>query len=394
MKRAASFFDRVEVFGLVVLLASLPLSEALKSAGIALAVLGYLGKSASGVRPSVGARAPAWALLAFVGAAALSVVAARPELRQPGELFTLGMTVAPFFLVADACSRPGRRRVLAFAIVAGCAFAAIDGYVTYMTGDAHRLALGSVENPVPAAEYLGATLALATALLIAEVGAPLAGPLTGFACGATAIALILTRSRGPLFGAAAGVVMVLGAGLRRRAYALLLLLAVVISATWFALANPESRMSGGAALDSSSASFRLVTWRAATELIAERPMLGHGLGTFAEMGVIYQDEASRAAVENAHNTWMHAGSETGILGAGALTAFLVLGMLAIARSLRCEDRMGRAVSVGALGAVASLAIAGLFSVTTDAEPGMLLFALMALGQLAPAAGLPRAVGGA
>jgi O-antigen ligase len=390
VNRASSLFERLEAAGLVILLVGLPLSEALKSLGLGLALLGYVGRAAISARPpSVGRRGPALALAVYLAVAALSVIHAAPGLRRPGDLFVLGMTVAPFFLVADVCSLAGRRRMLAFAVATGCAVAALDGYIGFMTGHEYRLSLGSIENAVPAAEYLGASLAFVAALIIVEVGSPLAGPLLALACGAAAISLFLTRSRGPMFGAAAGVALVLAAALRRRVYAALLLLTIVVAAAWFAVANPESRMSGGTFLDSDSASFRLSTWRAAAELITERPFLGHGLGTFAELGVTFRNSEGRVAVENAHSTWVHAATETGLVGAGALTLFLVLGMMTIAASLGKQDAAGRAISIGALGAVVALAIAGIFSVTIDAEPGMLFFALMALGQRPVPAGARR-----
>jgi O-antigen ligase len=393
LNRVGSVFDRVETFGLVVLLAGLPLSEALKSAGLALAVLGFAGKVASGSRPSVGARAPAWALITFVAVAALSIAFAEPGLRQPGELLTLGMTVAPFFLVADVCRGSLRRGALALAVVAGCAVAGVDGLFDLSAGGGHRLALGSVENPVPAAEYLGACLALTLGLLIAESGSRARAVCAVLAGALFSVCLLLTKSRGPMIGTAAGGVLVLAAGLRKKIYAALLMLAIVVAAVWFAAANPESRMSGVGLTGSRSASYRVYTWRETTQLIADRPILGHGFGNFAELGVVYEDEAWKLGVENAHSTWMHAACETGLLGAGVLTAFLVLGMVAIARGVGPGGGTQAAVSLGALGGVAALTLAGVFSVTTDAEPGMLLFALMALGQRAASTGIRGDTGG-
>jgi O-antigen ligase len=391
--RAASAFDRIETFGLIVLLAGLPLSEALKSVGLALSVLGFIGKAASGVRPSVGHRAPALALLVLFVVAGLSIAFAEEHLRQPGELVTLAMTTAPFVLVADVCRGSRRRLLLSLVVIAGCAVAAAEGLIDFLTGGAHRLGLGSVENPVPAAEYLGACLVLAVGLLVGNLGPRVRAALVAAAGPLFAVTLLLTRSRGPMIGTAAGAVLVLAAGRRRKVFAALLLLLIVASAVWFSAANPESRMSGPALTDSRSASFRFHAWREASRLFAERPVLGHGFGSFAELGVVYEDDAWKRGVENAHSTWLHAACETGLLGAGALTAFLVLAMAAIVRGMDPGGGVQAAVSLGTLGAVAALTVAGIFSVTVDAEPGMLLFALVALGQRPRPAGDSHTTGG-
>lgn len=378
--RAARIFDWTQAFGLVVLLAGLPLSEALKSIGLTLAVLGFLGRTAVGSRPRVGSGAQVWALLAYFVISVLSMALAEPALRRPDGLLALGITLAPFVLVADACRRPGRTRLLVSAVILGCAAAAAESLVGHAAGAEARLSLGSIENPVPAGEYLGACLALSLGLLIGASRSRWMAAGSAIACLLTAVALVLTGSRGPIFGASAGAFIVAAAGLRRRVYAVLLLVGILTAAGWFAAANPESRLSGGAVAGSHGASFRLHTWRETSALIAQRPLIGHGPGTFAELGVFYGDEVWGGRVESAHNVWFHTACESGLLGAGALAVFLVLGTGAIARNIRRGRGFERAVSVGALGAVITLVAAGIFSVTTDAEPGMLLFALLALGQ--------------
>jgi O-antigen ligase len=380
MNRAARIFDQIEAFGLVVLFVGLPFSEALKSIGLALGVLGYVGKAVSGVRPRVGAPGPAIALLAFFVVAVLSVVDAPPDLKRPGALFTLALTVVPFFLVLDAAGRANRRRILALSIVVGCALASVQGFAQFLRGDEYRLALGSIENAVPAAEYLAAALVFVAALLLFSGSSPYLGPFLAFAAGAALIDLLLTKSRGPMFGAVVGTAVVLARGVGRRRYVAALLILVLMAAAWFAVLNPQSRMSGASFLESHSAAFRFSTWHTAVKLIALKPLLGHGLGTFSHLGVVYGDSVWRGIVENAHSTWINAACETGLLGAGALVAFLVLGMMAAARSARAAAGFQGAVSLGSLGAAAALVAAGFLSVTIDAEPGMLLFAILGLGQ--------------
>ena len=389
LERAAGFLDGVQSFGLVVLLVGLPLSEALKSAGLAIAVLGFTGKLVCGVRPHMAGRAATVALLAYVAAAALSIVVAEPGLRRPGELFALGMTIVPFVLVADACARRTRRLMFAVAVVFGATLASVFAYVSHMQGPYHRLVLGSIENAVPAAEYVGAALVLAVAMLVAEFASTLAGPLWAFAAGSSGLVLLMTKSRGPLLGALAGLAVTVATALRRRRYAFVVAAAAVAAILLFAAAHPGARLSGALSPGSRSVGVRTAIWSKTVDLVLDRPLLGHGLGSYPDLGVVYSDERGDFPQANAHSTWLHVACETGVLGAGTLALFVVLGLVGIVQACRLACGLERAVSVGALGAVVVLLVAGVFSVTTDAEPGMLFFSLMALGS----AGAMRVRGG-
>lgn len=387
--RAVGFLDGLQSFGLVILLFGLPFSEAMKSIGLAIAVLGFTGKLVCGTRPHMPGRAAAVALLAYVAAAALSIVAAEPGLRRPGELFTLGMTVVPFILVADACARRTRGLLFAVAVVSGAALASVLAYVSYMQGPYLRLVLGSIENAVPSAEYLGTALALAVAMLVEEFASTLAGPLWAFAAGSSGLALLMTKSRGPLLGALVGLVVTVATALRRRRYAFVIAAAAVAAILLFAAANPGARLSGALSPRSRSVGIRTAVWSETMDLVLDRPVSGHGLGSYGQLGVIYSDERGDLHQMNAHNTWLHTACETGVLGAGTLAVFMVLGLVGVVRACRLTRGLERAVSVGALGGVVVLLVEGVFSVTTDAEPGMLFFSLMALGS----AGAPRGRGG-
>jgi O-antigen ligase len=110
-------------------------------------------------------------------------------------------------------------------------------------------------------------------------------------------------------------------------------------------------------------------------------VLGHGLGSFGSLMVVYEDEIGAIHQGNAHNALLHVTVETGFLGCGALLVFLVLGIRGVWRAIRAaQPGAGRAISVGALAGVVAILVAGAFSVSIDAEPGILCYALLALGQ--------------
>ncbi len=375
-ERLASGFESLQSFGLVLLLVALPYSEGLKNTAIALAFLGFAGKTLLGRMPRFQDPALAWALLAYVAACFLSFALARPELQRPPELLTVLMTTSPFFLAADACSRrPSRALLFTWAILIGALLAGLAAYGSFLTGYQERLSLASIENPVPAAEYLAIALGVSLALLIAEYRAGLAGPLLVLATGFTAVPLVMTRSRGGLLGAACGGAAIVAASLRRRRYAVVALVVVAGLVATFALMHPNSRLFMGRNITA-----RFDTWQRSVELIAERPLTGHGPGIYWALGVTYEDHKGEEHQLNAHNTLFHAAAENGLVGAGALAAFLVLALRAAVRSIRgARHAVGRAVAVGALAGIVASIVAGLTAVSTDAEPGMLFYALVALG---------------
>jgi O-antigen ligase len=379
-RRAERLFDAVESLGLVVLLAGLPVSEAAKSAGLLLAALGFLGLRLSGAPFPERGRGPMIALAAFYLIAAASTLAEPAGARRPEPLLSLALTLLAFPVVLDACGRPKRRVLFAGAILAGAAIAAVMGYADYMSGRWLRLVLPSIENAVPAAEYLSAVTALALAVLVVAWREALAGPPVGFALGVSWLALLMTKSRGPLLGAAIGAAAVVWASLRRRQAAVFLVV-LALGAVLFWRAYPEARAVKDLMVGSRAAASRVFTWRQTVWRIAERPVLGHGPGSFRSLMIVYEDATGSIHQGNAHNALLHVTAETGFLGCGALLTFLVLGIRGVFRAIRrAPPGLERAVAVGALAGVAAILGAGVFSVSIDAEPGILCYALLALGQ--------------
>jgi O-antigen ligase len=376
LERPARAFDGIQTFGLALLLFGLPVGEFLKSLGLAIAVFGFAGGLACGRLPSFGRRPALIALGAYFGIAALSVAVARPGFRRPVELFAMAMVLIVFPIVLDACQRRSRVVLFVWAILTGAALAAVMGYAKFTVGDARpRLGLPSIENAVTAGEYLAAAVTVGVAMLWFEWRARIAGPFLWLAVGATTAALFLTKSRGAFLGAAAGLATLV-AYLFGKRYALILLVVVVAGAWIFVATHPDARfVTARYQIDA-----RLLAWRGAVEKLQERPLLGHGPGTFEQFGIVYRDEQEVNPQVHAHNQLLQAAAETGVLGAGALVLFLVLGMRDVVRSARTtRHRLWRSVAYGALAGAVALVVAGLTSLTMTGESGMLLVALLAIG---------------
>jgi len=378
--RVVEALDGLQAFGLCVLLVGLGTSEAAKSIGAAVAVLGFAGKLVFGYRPDRNSLPLLAALAAFYLSAVLSMALADPGFGRPPELLTLAITIVPFLLVLDSCRRPARRVLLAYAILAGACLAALVGYADHMAGPFKRLALPSIENAVAAGEYLAAAVAFGIPVVLAERRGPVAGPLFAFAVGSAAIALGMTLSRGPLAGAAAGGAAAVGLSLRRR-HALVFLAAVAVSVWALSIANPGARIVKEAPLATRTAHSRVEAWRQAVDEWAERPLTGHGPGSYALLDVYFDDGVRGPEHQpNAHNILLNTGAELGVIGCGTLILFLVLTIRGMFRSLRSATwGLDRAVFAGTIAGAAAILVSGAFSVSIDAEPGILFFSLLAIG---------------
>ena len=136
---------------------------------------------------------------------------------------------------------------------------------------------------------------------------------------------------------------------------------------------------------------RPLIWRSTLEMIAERPLLGHGLGTFAAEYPRFRSPEyflrSRATnvTDHAHNELLEIAAEQGLVG---LVATLWLWGVAFCmgmRSLRAPGGQWK-LGLGILGAATVLLLHGMLDVGLRYPPDQTLFWLL-LGLLAGETGL-------
>ncbi len=203
--------------------------------------------------------------------------------------------------------------------------------------------LGALLGPALLLPWTSRPLLRALALALLAAGCAFSASRTGWAVGGFALLLALALAperrfpRGLRRGS--GLTALVGG-----AIAVLLLTGVVPG--------------GGTTLD-----VRRGVWRAAGTLVAERPLTGHGLGSFrAEVLRVRDVEEARLSRGRepfmAHNDVLHVAAEGG-LGAGLLLVFFGAGALACAwRAWRARGRdplAGAALCVLAAQAAASMA---------------------------------------
>jgi len=223
---------------------------------------------------------------------------------------------------------------------------------------------GGVPSPSPAALVaFGASVTMIMAVLLSLSRGGALGVISGLAILAV-VDYATARHRGPL----GKVLAPLGLGL--------LLVAIV------ALLPGEvhERLSGMARRDDQSTLYRVAIWKDSFRAWLASPVLGQGLGAFADVIPRFKTSAGLLRVEHPENEPIELAVEGGLI---ALLAGATAVVVTFTRSVRAirghRDRVLRGVVTGALAGLAALTVHGLvdFNLRIPSNATMLI-ALMAL----------------
>lgn len=310
------------------------------------------------------------ALALFLGLSAISVLG---SVYLHDSLVAVGQVVSyvlVFWLCQSLGKRPGWRRAVGAAMLAGGIFAATWGLREYVqtvaaAGDVTWRIFGPFYNPNLLAGYLLLILPLAiSALWWWGQHRGRDGYVVGLVAGVLvvvvlAVALLLTGSKGGLLAAVAVVIVLAIAlpqpGTRAGRWMPWLAAGGLIVAAGLALALPpiSTRVVAAFTTQSHSIAFRYYTWRGTLNMIAARPVWGFGPGSFA---YIYPRFAQAGFTRMAHQSFLQIAGESGIPSLIALlTAIAAIVVVAI-RRLRAASRAQRALLAAALAAVVGFLI--------------------------------------
>ncbi|MBC7288021.1 MAG: O-antigen ligase family protein, partial [Armatimonadetes bacterium] len=209
-------------------------------------------------------------------------------------------------------------------------------------GDKTWRPFGPFLNPNGLAGYLALTIPVLIALtaglrgLAAGVkpGHPsrVAWPVMAFICAIAVAGLLLTASKGALLGVVAAL-LVAGLSTRRARWLAIVAVVAVVAGGLF----PTTRARLAAALSAQKATslaFRLHTWLGTARMVAARPFLGWGPGTFSRA---YPRFATVPFTQMAHCSWLQMAAEAGIPSALIFLAGLAwTASAAVSRAQRAE----------------------------------------------------------
>jgi len=176
------------------------------------------------------------------------------------------------------------------------------------------------------------------------------------------LALVMSMSRMGIFAMLVSLTLMVALGMasergRRSAVLATVLLGAILGLSLYTgieavLARYESISQAG-----SLERNRLPIWREAWKMIGEQPWFGQGLGTFQWSFTRYERHQADVPARYAHNDYLQALSEVGIVGLALLLAAFVAAWQVGARNLyRSEDPMVRGIGLATLGALTAAAL--------------------------------------
>jgi O-antigen ligase len=122
---------------------------------------------------------------------------------------------------------------------------------------------------------------------------------------------------------------------------------------------------------------RMAIWSDALRLIRDYPLVGTGLGTFAQAFPRYQTVFVNSRVAHAHNDYLEFASDTGLVGAALLflPIFYLLGRLVLS-FLDDPHRYRRAVTLGCIGSIVALLLHSAADFNLQIPANALIFAVI------------------
>jgi len=269
---------------------------------------------------------------AFLAACALSVVVStdvglsvRGFTRKWLEYLML------FVIITDVGSRPGVAQRSLSALALSALFVVIEGISQERYGsgffrgnyrlDFFQRMTGPYENPIDLATYLMVIIPPLIVYALSRHGAARWRRWTLTV--AVLLCLARTSSLGSWFGLGTGLLVISRWRTAMRRYVLTVLAVAVVMAGGFLVGT--GRLHYIFSLSAIGKLDRVAMWQAAIGMIADRPILGHGVNTFMAHYLHYW-VGGEYHPRYAHNCYLQMWAETGIVGLG-MFLWLLRGLL-------------------------------------------------------------------
>jgi O-antigen ligase len=203
-------------------------------------------------------------------------------------------------------------------------------------------------------------------------------------CGCAAVMVLTlsaTLSRSGLVGlvgaALAGASLAFGD--RKRTLRVGAAAAIVLgaAAAWLNLEGLTQRIvttASGSAFDPTG---RLAIWRETGRIVRDFPLLGTGVGTFADAMFVYQQTARDVLFNNAHDEYLQLQAE----GGGALLMITLTGIVLVAKAARArvsgDAGAHRYLRIGACAGLVGIAVQSIWEAGLRAPANLMLAAIVA-----------------
>ncbi len=337
--------------------------------------------------------------LAPKGTLSLDPYATRLVLIQVASLF---IYFAATLIFTDT---PRRLRTLVRTITIFGFVLAMFGLMQSFTSDGSRVywfrqltqstAFGPFINRHHFAGYMELALAVPLGLLFSGAIEPSKRPLYAFAATLMGVALIMTNSRGGMISLGTEILflgVIAGPGLRRgqsrpreqrvraalirAGLAFALIIALIGGALAFGGSDALMRLLGTpTAADPTTG--RAHFWSVAVDVIKAYPIVGSGLGSFGVIYTRYDSRNGSFRLEQAHNDYLQALTDGGIIGGALGLAFIVILFRKGFTRRETDDKFRRGVATGALAGCFAVLVHSFFDFTLHTTANALLFLILA-----------------
>jgi O-antigen ligase len=141
---------------------------------------------------------------------------------------------------------------------------------------------------------------------------------------------------------------------------------------------------------------RQAMWRDSWAIFRAHPFMGAGLGAFETAYPIYGHGNGRLIVAQAHNDYLQALTDAGILGGLAALSFIALVFRSFVKAIKSKDSFAGAMAVGCSGGLFAMLVHSLFDFNLQLPSNALVFlflssVLSCIGAFAQSQSAPAAI---
>jgi O-antigen ligase len=149
------------------------------------------------------------------------------------------------------------------------------------------------------------------------------------------------------------------------------------AAAWLNLEGLTERIVTTASGSAFDATGRLAIWHETARIVRDFPLLGTGVGTFADAMFVYQQTARDVLFNNAHDEYLQLQAE----GGSALLIITLAGIVLVAKAGRArvsgDAGAHRYLRIGACAGLAGIAVQSIWEAGLRAPANLMLVAIVA-----------------
>lgn len=260
-----------------------------------------------------------------------------------------------FFIVIEVINDKRKIRNILITVLISAGIMGMDGGIQYFTHVEllrHRSLFkervtGPFSSPNDFAAYLVVILPLILSLSFSELKSRRLRWLLKLESALLMVLLIIGISRGAWIGFVAALLFI---GIFNGKRALLTILVTLVILFFILPPNFKGQIKSIFILNAPGGNMdRRLMWQGGWDMFLDKPILGHGLGTFMRNFMDYRPQGYEEIVY-AHNCYLQIAAELGVIGLATFLWMIILLFDTSIRSLRkIEDKFYRAILLGLLG---------------------------------------------